>query len=123
MTRGSGSATYDVLGIGNAIVDVLAHADDAFLARHGLAKGTMTLIDAERADALYDAHGPGRRDLGRLGGQHHGGRRVARRPRRLHRQGARRPARRGLHPRHPRRRRRTSTTPPGAPTARRRRAA
>jgi sugar/nucleoside kinase (ribokinase family) len=49
---------YDVVGIGNAIVDVLAHADDDFIARHRLNKGTMTLIDAERADALYAAMGP-----------------------------------------------------------------
>jgi sugar/nucleoside kinase (ribokinase family) len=48
-----------VVGIGNAIVDVLAHADDAFLARHGLAKGTMALIDSGRATALYAAMGPG----------------------------------------------------------------
>jgi sugar/nucleoside kinase (ribokinase family) len=43
----------DVLGIGNAIVDVLTNTDDAFLARHGLAKGAMTLVDAERAESLY----------------------------------------------------------------------
>ena len=49
---------FDVVGIGNAIVDVLTHADDAFIERHGLAKGTMTLIDAERAEALYAAMGP-----------------------------------------------------------------
>jgi sugar/nucleoside kinase (ribokinase family) len=48
----------DVVGIGNAIVDVIAHADDAFLAREALAKGTMTLIDAERAEALYRIMGP-----------------------------------------------------------------
>ena len=42
------SRAEGVLGIGNAIVDVLAHTDDAFLARHELAKGTMTLIGAER---------------------------------------------------------------------------
>jgi len=48
----------DVVGIGNAIVDILSHADDAFLAAHGLAKGAMTLIDAERAGALYRAMGP-----------------------------------------------------------------
>jgi sugar/nucleoside kinase (ribokinase family) len=53
------AATLDVVGIGNAIVDVLAHADDAFLKRHGLAKGAMTLIDAARADALYAVMGPG----------------------------------------------------------------
>ncbi len=42
----------DVAAIGNAIVDVLAHVDDAFLARHGIAKGNMTLIDAFRAREL-----------------------------------------------------------------------
>ncbi len=49
----------DVVGIGNAIVDVLSQSDDAFLAAHGLAKGTMTLIDAARAEALYAAMGSG----------------------------------------------------------------
>lgn len=49
----------DVLGIGNAIVDVIAHADEAFLRQHGLSKGTMTLVDAEQAHALYEAMGPG----------------------------------------------------------------
>ena len=48
---------FDVVGIGNAIVDILSHADDAFLASHGLAKGAMTLIDADRASALYRAMG------------------------------------------------------------------
>jgi sugar/nucleoside kinase (ribokinase family) len=48
----------DVVGIGNAIVDVIAHADEAFLAREALVKGTMTLIDAERAEALYRMMGP-----------------------------------------------------------------
>ena len=42
----------DVVGIGNAIVDVVAEADDALLAEEGLPKGSMTLIDAERAEAL-----------------------------------------------------------------------
>ena len=49
--------SYDVLGIGNAIVDVLAPAEDAFLDAHGMAKGAMTLIDAERAEMLYAAMG------------------------------------------------------------------
>ena len=49
---------YDVVGIGNAIVDVLAQEDDDFLVRHGLRKGAMTLIDAERAESLYAAMGP-----------------------------------------------------------------
>ena len=52
-------ATLDVVGIGNAMVDVLARADAAFLETHGLAKGAMTLVDAAQSDALYDAMGPG----------------------------------------------------------------
>src|SRR5579872_5878201 len=48
----------DVVGIGNAIVDVIAHADEAFLAAQGFAKGAMTLIDTARAEALYAAMGP-----------------------------------------------------------------
>lgn len=53
------SAAFDVLGIGNAIVDVLSQADDAFLTRHALNKGGMTLIDEARAETLYAAMGPG----------------------------------------------------------------
>jgi len=53
------SAAFDVLGIGNAIVDVITRADDAFLGAHGLVKGSMMLIDEARADALYAAMGPG----------------------------------------------------------------
>jgi sugar/nucleoside kinase (ribokinase family) len=53
------SAAFDVLGIGNAIVDVLSQADDAFLTKHALNKGGMTLIDETRAEALYAAMGPG----------------------------------------------------------------
>lgn len=45
---------YDVLGIGNAIVDVVVNVDEAFIHDAGLSKGTMTLIDAEQAAALYD---------------------------------------------------------------------
>ena len=48
-----------LVGIGNAIVDVLAHADEAFLLRHALTKGAMTLIDDQRADEVYAAMGPG----------------------------------------------------------------
>jgi sugar/nucleoside kinase (ribokinase family) len=48
----------DVIGIGNAIVDVIAHADEGFIGREGLPKGAMTLIDADRAEALYDRMGP-----------------------------------------------------------------
>jgi len=52
------SPVYDVVGIGNAIVDVLAHADDGALAALGLAKGTMTLVEADRVDDLYARMGP-----------------------------------------------------------------
>src|SRR5829696_1169742 len=52
------SAALDVVGIGNAIVDVIAHADERFLADESLSKGAMTLIDAERAEALYRKIGP-----------------------------------------------------------------
>jgi sugar/nucleoside kinase (ribokinase family) len=55
----SPDAAFDVLGIGNAIVDVLSQADEAFIASHGIARGTMTLIDAGAADGLYAAMGPG----------------------------------------------------------------
>ncbi len=48
----------DVVGIGNAIVDIIAHADDAFLAQHQMQKGGMTLIDEARAEALYAEMGP-----------------------------------------------------------------
>lgn len=51
--------SIDVLGIGNAIVDVLVHAEDSFVEEHGLAKGAMTLVDQEQAKALYGALGSG----------------------------------------------------------------
>ncbi len=46
---------FDVVAVGHAIVDVLAHVDDAFLTDHGIAKGSMTLIDAFRAETLEHA--------------------------------------------------------------------
>ena len=49
----------DVVGIGNALVDVISHHDDDFLASEGLVKGSMTLIEADRALALYDSMGAG----------------------------------------------------------------
>ena len=52
------SAKYDVLGIGNAIFDVLVQTEDDFLVRHGMAKGGMALIDEARAAAIYDDMGP-----------------------------------------------------------------
>ena len=50
---------FDVLAIGNAIVDIIARAEEDFLVRHGLAKGSMRLIDAAEAERLYRAMGPG----------------------------------------------------------------
>ena len=44
---------FDVVGIGNAIVDILTYCDDAFLAGEGLKKSTMTLVDEARSQALY----------------------------------------------------------------------
>lgn len=49
---------YDVVGIGNAIVDVIARAGDDFLVKHGMSKGGMSLIDEPRAEAIYKAMGP-----------------------------------------------------------------
>jgi sugar/nucleoside kinase (ribokinase family) len=54
----------DVLAIGNAIVDVIADADDAFLTREGMHKGAMRLIDETEATRLYEAMGPGRERSG-----------------------------------------------------------
>lgn len=56
--------TLDILGIGNAIVDVIARADDAFLAARGLPKGGMRLIDAAEAERLYGEMGPGTESSG-----------------------------------------------------------
>jgi sugar/nucleoside kinase (ribokinase family) len=49
----------DVLAVGNAIVDVLSHCDETLLEAHGLTKGTMTLVDREQAERIYDTMGPG----------------------------------------------------------------
>jgi len=49
---------FDVLGIGNAIVDIIGRAREDFLLRHGMQKGAMTLIDAARAQSIYAAMGP-----------------------------------------------------------------
>lgn len=49
---------YDVIGIGNAIVDIVSFCDDAFLAEHGAAKGHTRLVDRPTIDALYAASGP-----------------------------------------------------------------
>lgn len=52
------AARFDVLGLGNAIVDVISRIDDDFLARQAMRKGSMTLIDETRAATIYDAMGP-----------------------------------------------------------------
>ena len=49
---------YDVLCIGNAIVDIIARCDEAFLRDNAIIKGAMNLIDAERAELLYSRMGP-----------------------------------------------------------------
>jgi sugar/nucleoside kinase (ribokinase family) len=50
--------TYDVVGIGNAIVDIIARCDEGFLTKHDLDKGFMRLIDADQAGRLYAEMGP-----------------------------------------------------------------
>lgn len=50
---------FDVVGIGNAIVDVLAHANDQFINENNLIKGSMSLIDEDVAVSIYDKMGPG----------------------------------------------------------------
>lgn len=53
--------SYDVVAIGNALVDILANTDDAFLAQEGMTKGAMQLVfSTDDADALYGKMGPGR---------------------------------------------------------------
>ncbi len=49
---------FDVLGLGNAIVDVIARAEDDFLVKQGMQKGGMSLIDETRAEQIYEAMGP-----------------------------------------------------------------
>jgi sugar/nucleoside kinase (ribokinase family) len=55
---------YDVLGIGNAIVDIIANTEDDFLIRHGMHKGGMALVDETRARTIYSAMGPAIRTSG-----------------------------------------------------------
>src|ERR1700752_2183662 len=52
------TAQYDVLGIGNALFDILVRTDDSFLASHGMTKGAMALIDEAQAAAIYKDMGP-----------------------------------------------------------------
>jgi len=55
---------FDILGIGNAIVDVLAPVAEQFISKHDMRKGSMTLIDAARAEAIYAAMPPGQETSG-----------------------------------------------------------
>jgi len=55
---------FDLLGIGNAMVDVVAQVDNTFLSRYDMLKGTMILVDAEQADAVYAAMPPGEESSG-----------------------------------------------------------
>ncbi len=58
------ASRYDVLGIGNAIVDVIGNTEEDFLVAHGMRKGGMMLIDEARARTIYDAMGPAIRASG-----------------------------------------------------------
>ena len=58
------AARFDILGIGNAIVDVVAPTGDDFLSRHDMRKGGMALISSEQAEALYAALPPGQESSG-----------------------------------------------------------
>ena len=55
---------FDILAMGDAIVDVIAACDDAFLETHGLPRGSMQLLSPEAADTLYDAMGQARETSG-----------------------------------------------------------
>jgi sugar/nucleoside kinase (ribokinase family) len=59
-TVSTDTAEFDVLGLGNAIVDIVAYADDALVEELALARGAMTLVDWERMEFLYRRLGPAR---------------------------------------------------------------
>jgi len=59
-TRPVTSSNLDIVAIGDAIVDVIATCDDAFLEERGFAKGSMRLLTTDEARDLYEAMGPGR---------------------------------------------------------------
>jgi sugar/nucleoside kinase (ribokinase family) len=91
----SAEKSYDVVGVGNAMVDILARVPDAFLAEAGVEKGIMQLIDADRAVALYAMMGPAREVSGGSAANTIAG---LGQPRGLCRQGQGRPAGRDLRP-------------------------
>ncbi len=75
------SSSFDVLGIGNAIVDIISPTEEDFLVSERIQKGGMTLIDEIRAEHLYGRMGPATVTSGGVRRQHDGGRRVFRRAR------------------------------------------
>ena len=88
---------YDVLCIGNAIVDIIAQCDDAFLLENGIIKGAMNLIDTDRAELLYSRMGPAIEASGGSAGNTAAGVASFGGARRLLRQGFLRQARRDLY--------------------------
>ena len=64
MPAPAAAADFDILGIGNAIVDVLAPVEESFLSKHDMRKGSMALIDAESAERLYRAMPAGQESSG-----------------------------------------------------------
>jgi len=64
MTDAAPPSRFDILGIGNAIVDVLAPVPESFITRHDMRKGAMTLIDAEHAERIYAAMPPAQETSG-----------------------------------------------------------
>ena len=64
MSAPAGKPRFDILGIGNAIVDVVAPVHEAFLSKHDMRKGAMALIDAETAERLYGDMPPGQESSG-----------------------------------------------------------
>ena len=63
MDRKKNEKKFDVVGVGNAIVDVLSPVEESFIQEHQLVKGNMTLIDADRAQELYEAMPPGKKNV------------------------------------------------------------
>ena len=95
------SATIEVLGLGNSLVDLLAYADDDYLSAQEMLKGAMNLIDEDRAEALYAARVDPRVISGGSAANTIVGVASFGVSRRLYRQGQARPARRGVRRRHP----------------------
>ncbi len=93
-------ARFDILGIGNAIVDVVARADDAFLSKHDMRKGGMTLIDADTAASVVRGDAAGAGEQRRIGCEYLRGGGGAGEPGGVSGQSGGRPAGRGVPPRY-----------------------